>query len=246
MPVKSPFVEIQELRLNLTTIPSNYKRIPHVHMGDENEMQALRAVAAVGLIQRKVLNELYGLSINHINSMVRSQKLVQHMLQSKALKIPFYTLGENGAGLLGIQNSYKLNYWRMYRTVDILKRLIYIKLFERMVDTGHKIKLIPTMPTSPFIAALEYENGDKVMVYVAKKNIEDLITHYKWASPIEMQTRLLIVAETLNQLETNERYFKNLPMRLVLEQNLFTKYDKNIPLDYYKINDELQFVLDGQ
>ncbi|MBG9728022.1 hypothetical protein ABD87_00265 [Lysinibacillus sphaericus] len=239
---RSPFQNREGVRISFTTIPSGYRRVENFHNGNEKEQIVLEALAIVGLISVKSFETVFKISKTQQSYMLKNNKIVKHNLIAKGLDIPFYTLGENGAIMVGIHPVYRLNYWKEYNVEALYKRLIFLKLFERMQQQGHDVKISHQAFGTPHTAAIEYSNGDKIAVYVAKGPIEDFTHFYKWAKNEDLMNRLIVVVETFEQLKEQERLLKTIPCRIVIEPTLFDSELEDIP--FYFVNDELQFELD--
>lgn len=228
--VKSPFSLEHKWSVNWTRIPSSIRIDPRVMTHTNREEKALRSLASVGLISRKQLIEVFGLSVGLIKSMEKTHKLIPHtFIRNKEKGIRVYTLGIKGAMAIGLDN-YEKNYWVRYLREDILKRLIFFQAYQHVSN----LEILPT--PSPFIGAIQ-NNDTLIYVYVMKGNPSDLMRYLRWER--KEHHRLILVVEHLNELKALELYLENLRVRILLERDLISSRHSNASKEnvFYRYED---------
>jgi hypothetical protein len=208
----SPFSLSHEWSLYWTRIPSNIKRSDFVNGESPKERKALEVLAAVGLIGGAQLFRLFSLDKKRLKRMVVEKKVVRHEIHQNKQVIPIYTLGINGAVVVGLNDCYESNYWVEYKIEDVLKRLLFFQLFQHFPES----KVSPT--PEPFSGAIEFQ--DKLIyVYVVRGDFNDLLMYLKWEGN-NFNERLIVVTESLRYLQpliVNATKFKT---RAIIDMDL--------------------------
>ncbi|KRG16856.1 hypothetical protein ACA29_02965 [Lederbergia galactosidilytica] len=108
---------------------------------------------------------------------------------------------------MNMQESYQLNYWVEYKAEDVLKRMLFFRLyqhfFEKQENThGSSSMIIPT--PNPFIGAIEF-NQAPLYVYVVRGDTNDFLMYLKWKNK-PFNERLIVIAEEIRHLEKRTTY----------------------------------------
>lgn len=210
------FSLVHDWKLSLKRIPSSFRPNKYYTIQSMAERKSLEALASVGVIGKNQLRFIFGLKSKEVRDMIDMHKLVEHKLIREAdeevddISITIYTLGINGAKAIKL-DAFENNYWMLYSTEDVLKRLLFFKLHERFKMN----KVIPT--PEPFVSAIQSNDG-LVYVYVLKDSIDDLLRYLKWEA--NKRHRIILITESLKHLETLELYLKNVEIRIVIEEDL--------------------------
>lgn len=205
----SPFSYSQhEWKLTWKRVPSNEKYDRPFETQSVKEQKALEAIASVGVIGGAQLRNVFNLDKTRVKRMVARKQLVQHDLKRGDQSIPIYTIGKLGANK--IMPKYIENYWVEYNTEEVLKRLAFFQLCYLLEN------VIIKPSSSPFIATLRIKNN-YFYVYVTRGKVDDLLMFLKWNPFSE---RIIIIAETLNQLKTLEIFITGLKVRVIIDIEL--------------------------
>lgn len=209
-------------------LPSNFKRMKYFNAESPKELQAIKALAAVGLISGKQLRELFGLNRKRQKLMTLEHKLVRHEIKSGKQVMPVYTLGANGAVMAGVGDSYKLNYWMTYRKEDIVKRLLFFQLYKHFQQCIPNATVQPS--PNPFVGAIE-SNGKMFYVYVVCGDTSDFSMFLKWNGLFH--ERMIVLTESLRHLEPIKWVLANQKVRVALTDDLFCNVDYIQELFYF-------------
>jgi len=214
----SPYSLSHDWSLHWTRIPSNIKRSDFVNGESPKERKALEALAAVGLIGGAQLSRLFSLDKKRLKRMVSEKKIVRHEILRNKQIIPIYSLGINGAVIAGLNECYESNYWVEYKTEDVLKRLLFFQLHQHFP----KSKVLPTQ--EPFIGGIHFQ-GRPIYVYVVRGDVNNLLMYLKWSEK-HFKERLIIITESIRQLESLKVILKSLKFRVVVDLDLRDNSDE--------------------
>lgn len=156
-----------------TRIPSNIKRSDFVNGESPKEQKALEALAVVGVIGGAQLFRLFSLDKKRLKRSVAEKKVVRNEIKMNKQVIPIFTLGINGAIIAGLEESYESNYWVEYKIKDVLKRLLFFRLFQNFPES----KIMPKR--EPFSGAIQFQSKP-IYVYVVRGDVNDLLMYLKW------------------------------------------------------------------
>lgn len=218
-----------------TRLPSNFKRLRFFNGESPKELNAIKALAAVGLISGKQMREIFGLDRKRLKTMTLEHKLVRHEMKKDKNAVTLYTLGANGAIMAGVEDSFKNNYWVAYKTEDILKRILFFQLYKQFQKTMLRVSVLPT--PKPFIGAIELR-GKPFYVYVVRGDTNDLTMFLKWNE--QFNERVIVLTETLRHLEPLKWVLSNLPVRIALDCDLLQEQETE------HIQNLFYFMEDGQ
>lgn len=231
---KNPFSLNNDWVVHWRRLPSNMSEIPIVGDIAENEKKALKALASVGLATSSQLFNLFKLNKNRLNKMIKRQRIIRHQLVlNDKYKISVYTLGINGAKIVGIDEYYETNYWVRYRIEDIIKRIVFFSLYERISSA----EVLPAV--KPFVATLMI-NGKPMYVYVVRGDVNELLLYLKWNN---FNERLIIVTESLTHLEQLKPFLHNIKLRVILDSSILNE-NEEINNAFYLFKDN-QFIKEG-
>ncbi len=222
----SPFSLSHEWVLHWTRIPSHFKPSNRVNGESPKEQSALTALASVGVIGGEQLSQLFSLDKKRLKRMVMENKLVRHEIRMNNRAIPIYTLGINGAMIVGV-NGYEHNYWVEYKVEDVLKRLLFFQLYHFFPNT----EVVPTV--DPFISSFT-RNNSPMYVYVARGDTNDLLMFLKWN---DFNERLFIVTESLSHLKMLKLNLKNIKVRVALDEELLSLEGGDVRQRFYYLNE---------
>src|SRR5699024_6247623 len=208
--MSSPFSIEHPWTLHWQRLPSNLKTIHYVNDKSSKERAALDALAKVGIIGGKQLFRLFRLQKKRLKQMVREQKIVRHELHVNKQIIPVYTLGQTGAIMTDV--PYEPNYWVIYQTRDVLKRLLFFELYQYF----HGSTIMPA--PEPFVGAIEL-NGKPLYIYVSRGDVKDLLIYLKWKGR-SFNERLIIITESMKHIEPLKMYAKDMKLRITTDQDL--------------------------
>lgn len=208
----SPYSLSHEWSLHWTRIPSNNKRSPFVNGESPKERKALEALAAVGLIGGTQLTRIFSLDKKRLKRMVTEKKIVRNEIHRNKQVAPIYTLGINGAVVLGLDECYESNYWVEYKTEDVLKRLLFFQLLKHFPES----KVQPTQ--EPFSGAIQFQ-GKSIYVYVVRGEVKDLLMYLKWRGK-HFDERLIVITESIRHLEPLKPITGTLKMRATVDVDL--------------------------
>lgn len=205
----SPFSYSQyEWKITWKRVPSNERYDRPFETQSVKEQKALEAIASVGVIGGAQLRQLFNLDKIRVKRMVVRKQLVRHELKRGNQSIPIYTIGKSGANK--IMPVYIENYWAEFNAEEVLKRLAFFQLCYWFENA----KIMPS--PSPFTASLRMNNNE-FNVYVTRGKVEDLMMFLKWQP---FTGRIIIIAETLNQLKPLEIFIKGLKIRVIIDKEL--------------------------
>lgn len=242
----SPFSISHEWTLHWKCLPSNLKRLPFFNDKSEKEQKAVEAISKVGLIGGQQLLHLFGINKKRLAKMVTEQKIVRHEMRLGNQVMPIYTLGLNGAMMAGIEEAYKMNYWLEYKTEDVLKRIVFFKLYEHFRkegegaddEGGQGYDILPT--PKPFSGAIRFK-GKPFYIYVLRGDANDLMMYMKWKGDA-FNERLIVVTESLRYLEGLKPILQLLKVRVALDADLLQSVE-HVQNLFYFLSDG-QFVRD--
>lgn len=236
---KSPFSKARNWRISWRRIPSSYKRLINFHPGNEREHRAITALAHTGLISSKHLRDVFRIDKEQQKKMEKGDKIVRHTIQSDNLTIPMYSLGENGAIIAGLHDMYESNYWVEYQTNDVLKRFLFFEYFNLLKQRFPDIQTVAT--PKPFVAGIQFSNGDIMYVYVAKGDTSDMQTYLKWGKKSINNQIMVVIGESLVHVDSFKMFLEGLRVRILIEDDLFTQHE-NFNDYFYLLNDEGIFI----
>src|SRR5690606_31962986 len=100
------------------------------------------------------------------------------------------------------EDIYDINYWVKYQTEDVLKRMLFFRLYQHFfVDKGQvdegSLSIMPT--PDPFIGSIQF-NENSLYVYVIRGDVNDFLMYMKWKGQ-SFNERLIIIAEEIRHLE---------------------------------------------
>ena len=233
--MRSPFSLQHEWNLFWKRIPSNEKTMNFIQCNSPKEQKALHALARVGVIGGRQLFHLFSIDKKRLKKMVREQKIVRHEMKLKNKIIPIYTLGQTGAVITN-HTAYEVNYWVEYRIEDVLKRLLFFKLYQYFPGS----KVLPT--PEPFVGAIRF--GKNVFyIYVVRGDTTDLMNYLKWQGH-KFNGRLILIAENLKHVQPILMHTDNIMLRLTTDQDLISSNDlKEL---FYFINDNGEMMKEAQ
>lgn len=222
----SPFSLSHSWTLHWERLPSNLKRIQHFSSESNKEKQAIDAISKVGVIGGQQLQKLFNIDKKRLKRMVAEQKIVRHEMRLDGKIIPIYTLGINGALIAGMEDAYELNYWVQYKTEDVLKRILFFKLYERFHGSGAEEKkaVSAIFPTpNPFIGAIQFRQS-LLYVYVVRGDINDFLMYMKWKGD-GFNERVIVIAEEIRHLELLKHALLPLKARVTLDSDLLSEVE---------------------
>lgn len=220
----SPFSLSHDWDLRWKIVPSHMKAHKHVNGESPKERKALQALACVGVIGGLQLSRLFFLDKTRLKKMVYQKKIIRHEIKKNNQIIPIYTLGVNGA-IIGEVTGYENNYWLEYRIEDVLKRLLFFKLYEHFPYA----KLFPS--PNPFVASF-IDKGKHYYVYVVRGAVDDLARFLKWNT---FKDRLLIIVENENHLNLLAPFLEEIEVRIAFDKTLNEKEKQNVFCSFEEI-----------
>jgi len=233
----SPFSLSHEWSLHWTRIPSNIKVSDYVNGESPRERTALEALAAVGVIQGVQLFRLFSLDKKRLKRMVAEKKIVRHEIHRNKQVLQVFTLGINGAVIVGLKDSYESNYWVEYQTEDVLKRLLFFQLFQHFP----KAEFLPTQ--EPFSGVIQFQDKP-IYVYVVRGDVNDLLMYLKWNGK-NFNERLIIVAESIKHLQPLKVSAATLKLRVALDVDLRAGV-KDLQKLFYFLGESGEFIREGK
>ncbi|TMN20930.1 hypothetical protein [Lentibacillus cibarius] len=226
-----PFSIEQPWTLHWQRLPSNLKTIHYVNDRSPKECAALDALAKVGVIGGKQLSRLFRLQKKRLKQMAREQKIVRHEMRVNKQIMPVYTLGQTGAFITNV--SYEANYWVVYQTKGVLKRLMFFELYQFFPGA------VITPAPQPFIAAIEWK-GKPFYVYVCRGDIKDLLLHLKWKGS-SFNERMIAITESMKHIEPLKMYAKDMKLRITTDKDLMGG-DKDFQNVFYLLDEQGEFI----
>mgnify|MGYP001195754359 FL=1 len=167
------------------------------------------AVASIGVIGSVQIKQLFGLEDRkELKQLCKDHFLMRHQLVGKKA-IPIYTLGTN------MIHHFQLppNYWLHWRPEDVLKRMVFFKLYEVFRD--YEPEIVPS--PDPFVGAMLI--GQKLYhVFVARDDVYDLVLNKKWNKNPEQ--RIIVVAEKLEYLSPSNPFLADFKVRATTDEDL--------------------------
>ncbi|MBO0589408.1 hypothetical protein [Sporosarcina sp. E16_8] len=228
----SAFSLSHEWNLHWTRIPSNIKVSDYINGESPKERKALEALAAVGIIEGAQLFRLFSLDKKRLIRMVLEKKIVRHELKRNKQIIPIFTLGINGAVIVGLKDCYDSNYWVEYKIEGVLKRLLFFQLFQHFPGS----QILPTQ--DPFSGAIEFK-GKPIYVYVVRGDVSDLLNYLKWRVQ-HFNERLIIVAESLQHLQSIIVNIVKIKVRVIIDMDMRGEVD-DVQSQLYYLNSKGEF-----
>ena len=144
--------------------------------------------------------------------MIAEKKIVRHEIHRNKQVVPIYTLGINGAVVVGLNECYESNYWVEYKTEGVLKRLLFFQLHQHLPES----KVLPTQ--EPFSGVIQFQ-GRPIYVYVLHGDINDLLIYLKWGGK-HFNERLIIITESIRHLQPLKVTAKTLKVRVAVDVDL--------------------------
>lgn len=194
----SPLSVHHNWTIEWTRNPSFRRRKGDVLYADSKvELELLSTISKIGLIDKQHLLSLFlNFKEKKIKRLVGKKKIVPHALVSKKKRITFYTLGPHGALLL--EQEYKPNYWREYSVSDVLGKILFYHIYQKIRDSfKHQQVSIEEVP-APFVGRIILQN-QPYTVYVLRDNPYKLDEFLKWN---EITDRVMIITESFAYLDT--------------------------------------------
>lgn len=214
-------------------LPSNYKwkPLPVVSEPTEKEINALSALACVGLMTAKQFEEIYSIPTGKLKDMRLSQKIIRHEIKVNKKPTAIYTLGLNGAKIANMPAEiYEMNYWIEYTKEDIAKRILFFELVKQMKSVNPNIKVQPA--PSPFTATISFKNKD-LYVYGLRGDGMDFIMSMKWSKEKFLNKQIIILTEKLEHLELIKEFFADLQIRIATDETILSSISTIQDLFYF-------------
>lgn len=238
----SPYSDSHQWTLHWQRLPSNLKSPKYFNDKSPKDRAVIEAIGHIGVIGGKQLQELYGVNKKRLQKMTEEQKIVRHEMRLNHQTMPIYTLGINGAKMNGMAETYRLNYWLEYKAEDVLKRIVFFKLYELFCkadpDNPEWWTIYPT--TKPFVGSILFRKH-VYYVYVLRGDMTDFLSFMKWKGDM-FDGRLLLITENLDHLELIKPALINTKVRVALDQDLLQSV-QHIQNLFYFLN-EGNFVKD--
>lgn len=174
----------------------------------------LYAIGTIGCIGGVQLKNLFGVhNKKKIKILCHGYNLLmRHELFQGDKPIPIYTLGTNAINAFHLPS----NYWLGWQTEDVLKRMVFFKLYSVFRDFEPSIVPSP----DPFVGAMQI--GEKLYhVYVSRDDVYDLMLYLKWNKNPEQ--RIIIVAEKLEHLTPLESFVADFKIRATTDSDLINE-----------------------
>ncbi|GGK22877.1 hypothetical protein GCM10010965_14700 [Caldalkalibacillus thermarum] len=169
----------------------------------------LYAVASVGVIGGVQLKRLFDLNTQKLKQLCREYHFLMRHELSHEKNIPIYTLGTNAI------HTFQLppNYWLHWQAEDVLKCMVFFKLYEVFLD--YEPEIVPSL--DPFVGAMQI--GEKLYyVFVARDDVYDLLLYMKWNKNPEQ--RIIVVAEKLEYLSPLNPFLSDFRIRATTDEDL--------------------------
>ena len=167
------------------------------------------AVASIGVIGGVQIKRLFGVEDRKtLKRLCQDHFLMRHELVGEK-NIPIYTLGTNTV------NYFQLppNYWLHWQAEDVLKCMVFFKLYEAFLD--YEPEIVPS--PDPFVGAMQI--GSKLYhVFVARDDVYDLLLYMKWNRNPEQ--RIIVVAEKLEYLSPLNPFLSDFKVRATTDEDL--------------------------
>lgn len=212
----SPFSSQHQWELEWKRIPSRplSKQRPGIvfDTNSRKERKALEAIACVGLIEGKQLQQIFKLKKPQIIRMESFNLIIKHFIRKNGQDVLFYMLGPASAEK--IVPGFIPNYWVEYRIEDVLNRFMFCWLYDLLKQQKANIGAAP----EPFTGILEI-NGNPLYVYCTRGDTKDLQLLLKWKPFTE---RMIIVTEHIQHLKPLDIFLqtKNLKIRAITDEQL--------------------------
>jgi hypothetical protein len=210
----SPFSTTHNWKLQWTILRSDYKP-PGIGELSQKEKEILNTIMSIGVIGGVQLSR-YFMGHNKkkakqmIHSMLRRNLIVQHKFYKDKQLIPIYTVGQHGASLIGHQDS--ADEWLRYDEKEVLKRLVFFKLYSLFQYLQPKILPAP----SPYIGTLQFKD-QLLHICVIRDNIHDLLLKLKWGN---LRDKFVIVTESLDMLCPLEPHLSGRAVRVTTDHEI--------------------------
>ncbi|WP_436239960.1 hypothetical protein [Paenibacillus sp. LjRoot153] len=186
---------------------------------DKMALTTLRNIGIMGTTQ--FVNLFYPGRIAKVKKLEKKGFLQKHRLLRDGAEMHVYTLGISSFHLFDLWGM--LNYWVAYRTIDVLRKMIFFKVCEKFIAEGNK----PNVYTGKLPCTGTIEMKSPLDVLIVKENTADIQSEWRY-SPPDPNRHLVVVTENLNFLKPlQDILIKCIVVRVILEQEL---YDRNLTL----------------
>lgn len=231
----SPFSLKHKWSLFWNRLPSNLRPMELIQCDSKREQKALHAIANIGVIGGRQLFHLFSIDKKRLKKMEREQKVVRHVIKKGNQIIPIFTLGPTGS-IITKHTAYEPNYWVEYHVEDVLKRLLYFRLYQFFPEAS----IVPT--TEPFVGGMDIK-GNPLYVYVVRGDTSDLLNYLKWRGNT-FNGRLIIIAEDFKHIQPLVMYTKDIKMRLTSDNDLMQA--NSMRELFYFMSKEGEFIKEAQ
>lgn len=200
------------------------------------EKKILHLINIIGVIDEVVLSRLFSITNKKkfkklLKRMSVEHKIVRHDLTNEKQTNKVCTLGIVGAMI--VENEYyKPNYWDEYSISDVIKRILFFRLYSSFseIDEHTQINFTP----SPFIGAINI-NDRPLNVYVLRGSSNDILNYFKWKKNY-MNERIIIITESLRHVTPLFPFIKNSKVRITTDKDLLS--NKSIQDIFYFFDDD--------
>ncbi|WP_374723582.1 hypothetical protein [Calidifontibacillus erzurumensis] len=218
----SPFSAYHRWQIRWNVISSNENFDPKaIKTNSERVHEAIKAIAEIGVIGGVQLTRIFlNNNKNLLKKMVNTKMIKRHMIKKNLQEIPVYTLGITGIEM----TQSKRNQWLNYGELDVVRRLVFFQLYERMNNLAKgKIKIKrPDEFNSACIGIFETKEVS-YHVIVLRENVNEA-QKYILDRP---DHRFLIVCEDLIYLEPLNKLLSKRNVRVTTDNEL-KKSPKNL------------------
>jgi hypothetical protein len=186
---------------------------------DKSALTTLRNIGIVGTTQ--FINLFYPGRVSKVKKLEEKGFLQKHRLMRNGAEMHVYTLGISSFHLFNLWG--KLNYWAAYRSIDVLRKMVFFKVCEKFLAEGNTINVYTSKV--PVTGTIEIKLPLDVLVL--KDNTADIQSEWRY-NPPDPTRRLIVVTENLNFLKPLQDILIKCKVRVILEQEL---YDRNLTFD---------------
>lgn len=190
---------------------------------DKLALTGLRNIGAIGTTQ--FVNLYYRNRVAKVKALESKGFLLKHKLLRNGAEMHVYTLGPSAFHLFNLWS--KLNYWAAYRSLDIVRRMVFF----RICETFAAEQRLPAIYTSKVPLTGTLELNAPLDVLVLKENTADIQSEWRFAAP-DRNRHMVVITESLNFLKPIEDILSVGKTRVALEHELFDRSNTLADLFY--------------
>ncbi|QOY37653.1 hypothetical protein AWH56_008755 [Anaerobacillus isosaccharinicus] len=212
----SPFSAYHKWKMQWRTVSS----VEHAHnlalyrlSRSRKDREMINSISKIGLIGGVQLSRMFLKGDKkRLKELYRTRVLKKHILHKGKNEIEVYTLGKTSLDFL---KSNQGNRWFGYSETDVLQRMVYFQLYEKMQNELNVNIEIEKAPY-PFAGRMIIK-GNSFLVLVVRENTSEILKHLEKVAPSE---KIICVCEHIVYMKELNDKIKHLSVRLTTDKDI--------------------------